>query len=64
MPHQTIRPQVQKEKNKNAIGIKKDYRNVHWNKEWETVKMNQSKLDNSIAKIKTNLEAVNSRLKT
>ena len=22
MPHQTIRPQVQKEKNKNAIGIK------------------------------------------
>ena len=56
--------QVQKENNKNAIGIKKDDRNVHCNKEWETVKMNQSKLDNSIAKMKTNLEAMNSRLKT
>ena len=29
----------------------------------ETIKVNQSKLDNSIAEIKTNLEAMNSRLK-
>ena len=34
----------------------------HCNKELETIKMNQSKLDNSIAEIKTNLEAMNSRL--
>ena len=31
-------------------------------KELETVKRKQSKLDNSIAEIKTNLEAMNSRL--
>ena len=34
----------------------------HCNKEVKTIKMNQSKLDNSIAKVKTNLEAMNSRL--
>ena len=34
----------------------------HCNKELETIKRNQSKLDNLIAKIKTNLEAMSSRL--
>ena len=34
----------------------------HCNMELETLKRNQSKLDNSITKIKTNLEAMNSRL--
>ena len=34
----------------------------HCNKELETIKMNQSKRDNSTAKIKTNLEAINSRI--
>ena len=34
----------------------------HCNKELVTIKMNQSKLDKSIAEIKTNLEATNSRL--
>ena len=34
----------------------------HCNKKLETLKMNQSKLDNSIAKINTNLKAMNSRL--
>ena len=34
----------------------------HCNKELETMKVNQSKLDNSITRIKTNLEAMNSRL--
>lgn len=34
----------------------------HCNKEQETIKMNQSKLDNSIAEIKTHLETMNSRL--
>ena len=32
------------------------------NKELETIKMNQSKTDNSIAKIKINLHTVKSRL--
>ena len=32
------------------------------NKELETIKRNQSKLDNSIAKIKNNLESMNSIL--
>ena len=32
------------------------------NKKVETIKMNQSKTDNSIAEIKTNLEEMNSRL--
>lgn len=32
------------------------------NKELETIKMNQSKIDNSIAKIKINLHTVKSRL--
>lgn len=34
----------------------------HCNKELETLKRIQSKLDNLIAKIKTNLEAMSSRL--
>lgn len=34
----------------------------HCNKELESVKKNQSKLDSSIGEIKTNLEAINSRL--
>ena len=34
----------------------------HCNKELKTIKMNQSKIDNSIAEIKNNLEAMNSRL--
>ena len=34
----------------------------HCNKEQETIKMNQSKLDNSIAEVKTNIEAMNIRL--
>ena len=34
----------------------------HCNEELETMKRNQSKLDNSIAMIKTNLEAMTSRL--
>ena len=34
----------------------------HCNKELKTIKRNQSKLDNLIAKIKTNLEAMSSRL--
>ena len=39
------------------------YRNEdHCNKEQETIKMNQSKINNSVAKIKTNLEAMNSWL--
>ena len=32
------------------------------NKELETIKMNRSKLDNSTAEIKTNLEAMTSRI--
>ena len=39
------------------------YRNAdHCNKELESIKKNQSKLDSSIGEIKTNLEAINSRL--
>lgn len=34
----------------------------HCNKELESIKKNQSKLDSSIGEIKTNLEAINSRL--
>ena len=34
----------------------------HCNKELETIKRNQSKSDNSIAKIKSELRATNSRL--
>ena len=34
----------------------------HCNREIETIKMNQSKLDNSIAKIKTNLVTIDSML--
>ena len=34
----------------------------HWNKELETTKRNQSKLDNSIAQIKNQQKAMNSRL--
>ena len=34
----------------------------HCNKELETIKMNQSKIDNSVTEIKTNLETMNSRL--
>ena len=34
----------------------------HCNKELETIKMNQSEIDNSIDKIKTNVEEMNSRL--
>ena len=34
----------------------------HCNKDLETIKVNQSKLLNSIAEIKNNLEAMNSRL--
>ena len=34
----------------------------YFNKELETIKRNQSKLDNSIAKIKSELKAMNSRL--
>ena len=30
----------------------------HCNKDFEAIKMNQSKIDNSIAKTKTNLEAM------
>ena len=41
--------------NKNSKGIKKDY---HCNKELETMKRNQSKLDNSFTKLNT----MNSRL--
>ena len=38
-------------------------RNVdHYGKELENIKRSQSKLDNSITKVKTNLEAVNRRL--
>lgn len=32
------------------------------NKKLETIRMNQSKIDNSTTEIKTNLEAINSRL--
>ena len=34
----------------------------HCNKELETIKRNQSKLDNSIAEINTDVKAMNSRL--
>ena len=34
----------------------------HCNKELETIKMKQSKTDNSISEIKTNLKTMNSRL--
>ena len=34
----------------------------HCNKELQSIKKNQSKLDSSIGEIKTNLEAINSRL--
>ena len=34
----------------------------HWNKELETTKRNQSKLDYSIAQIKNQQKAMNSRL--
>ena len=38
-------------------------RNANYcNKELETIKMNQSKIDNSIVKIKINLHTVKSRL--
>ena len=53
---------------KETIKMLKELRKIikrnadHSNKEIETMKMNQSKLDNSIAEIKTNLEAMNSRL--
>ena len=36
----------------------------HCNKELETIKKNQSKLDNLTAKIKTQPTAINSKLKT
>lgn len=53
-----------KEDNKNAEGFEKttDGNADHCNKELESVKKNQSKLDSSIGEIKTNLEAINSRL--
>ena len=39
-------------------------RNVdHCNKELETIKRSQSKLDNSISEVKTELKAINSKLK-
>ena len=56
---QFTRHWVQDGGNKNDKGIKKDY---HCNKEVETMKRNQTKLDNSFAKIKTNLNTMNSRL--
>ena len=56
---QFTRQWVQDGGNKNAKGIKKDY---HCNKELETMKRNQSKLDNSFAKIKHKLNTMNSRL--
>ena len=40
------------------ININADY----CNKELETIKMNQSKIGNSISKVESNLEAINSQL--
>ena len=56
--------QVQKGGNKNAKGIFLNFdRNAdHCNKQLETTKRSQSKLDSSIAETKTELKAMNSRL--
>lgn len=52
-----------KEVMKKLKDLRKIERNAdHCNKELETVKMIQSKRDNSITKIKTNLDAMKSRL--
>ena len=53
---------------KEVLKILKELRKIikrnadHCNKVLETIKRNQSKLDNTIAEIETNLEAMNSRL--
>ena len=59
---------ISSEFKKEVIQIWKELRKIinrnahHCNKEINTIKKNQSKLDNSIAKVKANLEAMNNRL--
>ena len=59
-----LKPEFKKEVIKILKELRKSInRNAdHYYKELERIKVNSSKLDNSIAEIKTNLEAVNIRL--
>ena len=59
-----LHPELKKEVIKMLQELRKimDRNAGHCNKELETIKRNQSKLDNSIAEINTDVKAMNSRL--